>query len=76
MSSNDGLRKDAVRLLAYAYVAKGAWTPLVRLLESSGATVMDDAEIEKYERAALELGRAEDARRIAQLRWQGPHQAA
>jgi hypothetical protein len=76
MSSDAGLRKDAVRLLAYAYVNQGAWRPLVQLLEAEGTLAMDDAEIEKYERAARELGRLAEAGRIAQLRWPRPHQLA
>jgi Zn-dependent protease len=68
VSSNRDLRGDAVRLLAYAYVATGAWRPLVQLIESADADTMGDAELEKYERAARELGRVEEAAFIARCR--------
>ena len=68
MSSAPAVRSEATRVLAYAYALTGTWRSLVRLLESEGAVAMDDAELEKYERAARELGRVADAERIAQIR--------
>jgi hypothetical protein len=67
-ASFDGpLRKDAVRLLAYAYATGDQWRKLIDLLESGGVLALDPCELEKYQRAARELGRAEDARRLAFL---------
>jgi hypothetical protein len=62
------MRKDALRLLAYAYASTEAWGTLMELLESDGALALEDGELEKYERAARELGRSEEAQRIAVLR--------
>jgi hypothetical protein len=83
MSSDPAVGSEAARLLAYAYALTGTWRSLVRLLESGGAVGMDDAELEKYERAARELGRVADAERIAQIRTgdtgarrEGAHDAA
>jgi Zn-dependent protease len=59
------LRRDAVRLLAYAYATTGDWRRLMALLESDGAAALADGELEKYQRAARELGHDEDACRLA-----------
>jgi Zn-dependent protease len=67
-ASEPDVRRDALRLLAYAYAVSETWEALLPLLESAGALFLDDGEIAKYQAAALELGRAEDARRIADLR--------
>jgi hypothetical protein len=75
LSSVEATRKDGVRLLAYSYAVVGAWRPLLDLLESGGSLALDDEELEKYERTARELGRIEDARRIAMLRCPVPLQA-
>ncbi len=72
VSTDAGVRKDAVRLLAYAYATTGAWRHLLELLESGGATAMDDSELERFERAARELGRVDEAQRIARFRWPQP----
>jgi stage IV sporulation protein FB len=61
-------RKDAVRLLAYAYASTAAWGKLMDLLESGSALLLEDEELEKYERAAREVGRPDEAQRIALLR--------
>jgi uncharacterized protein HemY len=74
LSPAEATRKDGVRLLAYSYAMVGAWRPLLDLLESGGSLVLDDEELEKYERTARELGRVEDARRIAMLRCPDPLQ--
>jgi hypothetical protein len=69
LSSSDAvLRKDSLRLLAYLYASSGHWSQLVALLESGGAETFDGAELERYQRAARELGRLDDARRIALVR--------
>ena len=67
-ASEPDVRRDALRLLAYAYAVSETWDALLPLLESAGALFLDDGEIAKYQAAALELGRADDARRIADLR--------
>jgi len=67
-SSGLSTRRDAVRLLAYAYASTEAWRRLMDLLESGGVLALEDGELENYERAARELGRAEEAQRIALLR--------
>jgi Zn-dependent protease len=71
LSADARHRKDAVRLLAYTYATTGAWRSLLQLLESGGAVALEGTELERYERAARELGRAEDARRLARLRQVG-----
>jgi hypothetical protein len=45
-----------------------SWSKLMELLESGGVLALQDGELEKYERAARELGRREEARRLAWLR--------
>ena len=60
-------RIDAIRLLAYAFAMTEAWAPLMQLLESGGASFAD-GELEKYQKAATELGRSDEARRISFLR--------
>jgi stage IV sporulation protein FB len=62
------IRRDAVRLLAYAYATTSDWAKLLDLLESGGVRALDPDELEKYQQAARELGRPEDAQRIAFLR--------
>jgi Zn-dependent protease len=64
------MRRDAVRLLAYAYATSGRWGQLMDLIESGAPIDLADGDLEKYERAARELGRARDALRIASLRAQ------
>jgi hypothetical protein len=66
-SSDAVLRRDAVRLLAYAYATGDEWRKLLDLLESGGALALDPCDLQKYQRAAQELGRAEDAQRLAFL---------
>jgi Zn-dependent protease len=67
-SADPATRRDAVRLLAYAYASMDMWSKLMTLLESGGVTALEDGELEKYERVARELGRSEEAKRIAWLR--------
>lgn len=67
-SDDPAARRDAVRLLAYAYASMESWSKLMELLESGGVLALQDGELEKYERAARELGRREEARRLAWLR--------
>jgi stage IV sporulation protein FB len=61
-------RKDAVRMLAYAYASTGMWGEFMDLLESGATALLEDEELRKYEQATHELGRPEDGRRIAWLR--------
>ncbi len=67
-STRPEARREAVRLLAYAYASTEAWGELMEVLESGGLVALEDGELERYERAARELGRSEEARRIALLR--------
>jgi Zn-dependent protease len=67
-SRDRATRRDAVRLLTYAYATSDDWRNLVDLLESGGATALGEGELEKYQRAAGELGRSDEARRIGSLR--------
>ncbi len=61
-------RVDAVRLLAFAHLYSGAWGPLVDLMESPASAAIADDELAKFEHAARELGRPEEAERIAAVR--------
>lgn len=61
------LRRDATRLLAYAYATSDDWRNLMQLLEMGGAGAMAEGELEKFQRAASELGRADDAQRLRSL---------
>jgi Zn-dependent protease len=70
-AADPALRTDGVRLLAFALLLGGSWGPLMQLLEAGGAELISDDELEKFERAASELGRAEEARRIGELRGKG-----
>lgn len=67
-SKSPASRREAVRLLAYAYASTESWAHLMDLLESGGAMALEDDELVKYERAARGLGRAREAARIASLR--------
>jgi len=62
------LRREALRVRAIACLSSGAWGPLMNILESEDADALGRAELAKFERAARELGRPEEARRIAR-RW-------
>jgi len=62
------MQSDGVRLLAFALLLIGAWGPLMQLMENGGASMMADDELAKFERAASELGRGEEAQQIASLR--------
>ena|SRR5271166_3718143 len=66
-STGPATRKHAVRLLAYAYASVGAWGKLMTLFESGGVLAFEEGELEKYERMAREIGRSEEAERIASL---------
>ena len=61
------MRRDAVRILAYAYATTGAWDGLLCLLEEGGAAMIGREELARYVRAARELGREGDASRLAAL---------
>jgi Zn-dependent protease len=65
------MQSDGVRLLAFALLLIGAWGPLMQLMENGGASMMGDDELAKFERAASELGRGEEAQQIASLRVRG-----
>lgn len=67
-SQDEGRRRDAIRLLAYSYAENGDWPNLLRHLESGGAAVLAEDELEKYESVARELGHPEEANRIGSLR--------
>jgi Zn-dependent protease len=67
-SREPATRRDAVRLLAYAYATGNDWGSLVELLESGGVLALDAGDLERYELAACELGRPREAERIALLR--------
>lgn len=68
LGATPSLRSDSIRLLAYAYATSDDWSRLIELLEGGAVAVLAREELEKYERAARELGRLSDARRIAVLR--------
>jgi stage IV sporulation protein FB len=61
-------RRDAVRLLAYAYAMSDDWGRLTTLLQVDGALALDEAELEKLQHLASDRGRVEDAHRIGALR--------
>jgi hypothetical protein len=66
-SPDSTMERDTLRMLAYAYATSYQWSDLVALLESGGASALEGNELERYRRAACELGRAEAAQRIALL---------
>jgi hypothetical protein len=61
------MRREAVRVLAYAYATTGAWDQLHCLLGEGGAAMIGREELARYVRAARELGREDDACGIAEL---------
>ncbi|MCL2448577.1 MAG: site-2 protease family protein [Polyangiaceae bacterium] len=67
-SCDPATRRDAVRLLAYAFATGNDWCSLVDLLEAGGVRALDASDLERYQIAALELGRPQEAERIALLR--------
>jgi Zn-dependent protease len=67
-SGDPATRRDAVRLLAYAYATGDDWSSLVNLLEAGGVLALDAGDLERYQLAARELGRPQEAERIAVLR--------
>jgi Zn-dependent protease len=62
------VRADAVRLLAFAHLSAGAWGPLMDLMESPASRAIPDDEMGKFEQAARELDRPDEAARIAAVR--------
>lgn len=68
LGARPDVRKDAVRLLAYAYATSDDWVHFMALIEEGGAALLPEPELDNYEWAAAALGRAADARRIAVLR--------
>ncbi len=66
-SRDEGIRREAVRVLAYAYATSGAWDGLMCLLEEGGASMIAREDLARYAHAARELGHEEDADRIAAL---------
>jgi hypothetical protein len=67
-SSFPAVRADAVRLLAFSYLTSGAWGPLMDLMESPAAVAIPPDELAKFEQAARELDRPDEAARIAAVR--------
>jgi stage IV sporulation protein FB len=67
-SRSPEIRRDAVRLLAYAYATRDDWALLMELLESEVADSLEPEELDRYLRAAGELGRAADVTRLAARR--------
>jgi hypothetical protein len=65
--TDPALRRDALKLLAYAYATTERWWLLVDLIESS-AGALGDADLDKYEHAARVLGRCRVAESIAMAR--------
>jgi hypothetical protein len=66
-TTEQALRADALRLLAYAYATNDDWRHLTELLESGAAAALAEGELQKYQRAARELGHPDEARRIGAL---------
>ena len=64
------MRADAIRLLAYGHLVSGNWGPLMEILESPAANAIGEEEMTKFERAATELARPDEAARIAHVRAQ------
>jgi Zn-dependent protease len=67
-SLDPAIRRDAVRLLAYAYATGDDWGSLLELLEAGGVLALDAGDLDRYLLAARELGRPREAERIAVLR--------
>jgi Zn-dependent protease len=67
-STYTAVRADAVRLLAFAHLTAGAWGPLMDLMESPASRAIPDDEMGKFEQAARELDRPEEAARIKAIR--------
>jgi Zn-dependent protease len=65
---DQGVRRDGVRLLAFGYLHSGAWSDLVLLMESAESKRIGDDEMSKFEEAARQLGRPDEADRIAAVR--------
>lgn len=66
-TSSDELKVTAIRVLAYARMLEGQWGHVMAILERF-SPVIGAEDLGKFERTAEELGRAEDARRIRELR--------
>jgi Zn-dependent protease len=63
------LRFEALRLLARARILEGQWGALMALIERCRLE-LGPSELEQFEKAAVELDRPEEARRIRELRVQ------
>jgi Zn-dependent protease len=63
------LRFEALRLLAYARILEGQWGALMALVERCRME-LGPSELERLEKAAEELDRPDEARRIRELRGQ------
>ncbi len=66
-ASSPELKVTAIRVLAYARMLEGHWGHVMSILERF-SPVIGQEDMEKFERAATELGRSEDASRIRTLR--------
>jgi Zn-dependent protease len=67
-ATDPSVRTDAVRLLAFGYLLTKAWGELISLMESPASGAIGEGEMAKFEQAARELGRPEEAERIAAIR--------
>ncbi|MGO8994890.1 MAG: metalloprotease [Polyangiaceae bacterium] len=64
-ATDAAVRSDAVRLLAFGYLLARDWGELMQLMESPASGAIGDAEMAKFEQAARELERPDEANRIA-----------
>ena len=60
------VRRNAIKLLAYGRLMEGQWGPLMQLLEAARIELGAD-ELSRFEQAAKELDRPDDAARIHEL---------
>ncbi|MFO0666229.1 MAG: site-2 protease family protein [Polyangiaceae bacterium] len=60
------VRRSAIKLLAYGRLMEGQWGPLMQLLEAARVELGAD-ELARFEQAAKELDRPDDAARIHEL---------
>lgn len=60
------VRRNAIKLLAYGRLMEGQWGPLMQLLEAARIEIGAD-ELARFEQAAKELDRPDDAARIHEL---------
>ncbi len=67
-ATDPAVRRDGARLRAFGFLHARRWGELASFMESADAKLIGDDEMSKFEETARELGRPDEAGRIAAVR--------